>query len=374
MILPAISKLSRSKSFRILLTFILISVYFLSSLSVSKVRAGTFTGAKVTISDSRAERTNVEYEFTATPSANGHQIKTIDIYFCDAPTGTCNAPDATFDTVGPTLKAGDTISGGGNRTMSHILGAANTARIAIETPADQNAEFVFTLTGVTNAQADKSIYARMTTFDELDAEVDTAQMGIAILATDSIAVSADVGSTFSFTVAAATTGNVNTEPITLTTGTSDSAIPYGVIVRDDPQVAAHDLTVTSNANLGYQVTIKSTTTPALKDGSNEIDDWTGANGNPTAWSAPLGDKNDGSGYFGYTTDDATLDTTAGATDRFTDSAPEWAGLSTTAAEVAYSDVAVTSEVTRVGWKIGINGNQPPGEYRGQIIMVATPTY
>jgi len=358
--------------------FIVIGILFIVlsitsyTLRPHKINAGTFQNASVTISNSRAGATSVTYDFAVTTTVTT-AIKQIDIYFCTTPTGTCTAPNG-LNSGTPTL-ASDNVAGTG-RTTSKIGALDNTIRVVITTPAAQATQAVtLQFTGLTNPNTSTSYYARIISYSDTGTtEIDNAQMGMYTLASDTMTVTANLGPTFTVTVTDVTTGSVNGEAITITGGTSASTIPFGVLTIGTPVIAAHDVAVITNANNGYQITVKSTD-PPLADGANNIDAFSGTNASPATWSEPAGStKNDNTGYVGYTTNDASLG--SGTTDRFTSGGGnKWAGLTTTAAQVAYNDTAVTdAQTTRIGWQLEVNGLQPPGAYTGTMTMVVTPTY
>lgn len=351
------------------LTFVLV-FYSLSQFTrLGQVKAvGTFTNAKLTISDSRADATSVQYDFSMV-TTEARAIKQVDIYFCTTPTGACTAP-ADLDTGTPTLSAND-ITGTGE-SAAKISAQDNTIRVSVGTEASQSGTLTMSFTGLTNTSDDNSsFYARVTTYDPASAQIDTATVASAVLTNTSIAITASVESTFSFTVTEVTTGSVNGASIDVT-GTSANSIPFGVLTSDTPKIAAHDLTVVTNADNGYQVTVKALATPPLSDGTNNIDTFTGTNAIPVPWSGPTSTtENDNTGFFGYTTTDTTL---SGTQDRFDGN--EWAGTTTTADEVSYSGTAptVSEQTKRIGWQIEADSYQPPGNYSGTVILVATPTY
>lgn len=368
------------KSMKGILLGIVLSLILIFSVTFSYinsiVHAGTFQSASVTISDSRASGggygTSVTYDFAMTASINT-AIKQVDITFCTTPTGTCTAPPGLDVGSSPVL-ASDNISGTGRTTTNPTDN--NTIRVVITTPSVQSPlAITMQFTGITNpTDNNSSFYARTVSYSDTGTtEIDSSEMGIAVLDTTSIAVTAQVGSTFTFSVAAANTGSVNGESITVTDST-DTTIPFGVLVRATPKVAAHDISVVTNANTGYTVTVRSDADPPLSEGSNNIDKFSSTNATPGTWSAPAGTtKNVNTGFFGYTTNDEVLGT--GTVDRFPTPGIKWAGPDPTPYEVAYSAVAVvTPEVTRLGWKAEVNGYQPPGNYSGYIVLVATPLY
>jgi hypothetical protein len=183
-------------------------------------------------------------------------------------------------------------------------------------------------------------------------------------------MTASVDSSFTFSLAAVTTGSVNGQAINVTSGTSASTIPFGTLATGGTKVVAHDATVVTNASNGYQVTVNALANPPLADASNNIDYFTGTNATPTTWSSPAGSSaNVNTGFVGYTTESTTL---AGSASRF--SSNKWAGLTTTADQVMYSTTGTTSTTTRLGWQAEVNSYQPEGQYTGTVIVVATPTY
>lgn len=368
--LPGIISLVRKMT---AITLVVILALFSLSHLVNVVQAGTFSSASLTISDSRASKQEVTYTFNLTPANTGEVIKQIDIYFCTSSTGICTAP-ADMNTGTPTLDS-DTINGTDSRTVEKIGGLNNTARVVIETPAIQDDPFNMVFTGVTNTSAENSsIFARIQSYSDTGTTlVDEATIASGILTTTSVYVTAEVGPTFSFTLTPLIAGSVNSSPITLT-DTTAGEIPFGQLVDGVSKVAAHTVNVVTNANLGFLVTLKSINDPTetLKDGTNNIDSFTGSNAVPVAWDSPTSaDKNVNTGFFGYTTTDITL---TGGDDRFDSNL--WAGPTTTAEEVMYKSSATvgTGEEEDIGWQIEINEYQPPGSYTGQMVLVATPTY
>ena len=336
----------------------------------TQVQAGTFTPAKVTISDSRAGNAATTYDFAFTASVTTN-IKQLDVIFCTTASGACTTPTGIV-TTGAT-RASDNVAGTGRTDTFTSNGTLSTV---VTTPAAQATQAItVSYTGITNpTTTDTTFFARITSYSDTGSTViDSATVAFAILTTTSIAVSASVDPTFTFSVTAANTGSVNGASITVTSSTATS-IPFGVLSTGTSKIAAHDLTIITNAKNGYTITVKTLADPPLVDGANNIDKFTGSNATPATWSAPAGTgANVNTGFFGYTTNDAVLGT--GTVDRFTSAGNVWAGATTSPLEIAYSGVGVTSaEVTRVGWQAEVNGLQPAGAYTGTVVLVATPTY
>ena len=343
-------------------------------LSVSKAYAGSLSSQRLEISDSRASQTPVNYDFWFTTSATT-AIKQIDIKFCQeggAFAATCTAPTGFSDSSA--VRASDNIAGTG-RTDTQP--AANQYRTVVSTPSTQSTQAMFyKLTTVTNpSTTNTTFYARIITYSDTGTTtIDTGQVTFAILTSTSLAVTATVNPTLSFSIAAATSGSVNAAAINITSGTSASTIPLGTLSSGSTAIAAHDITVVTNAGSGYTVYASASANPPLVSGANDIDNFTGTNASPSTWSSPGGSSaNTNTGFFGYTTEDATLGT--GTAARFTTSGGnKWAGFTTTGTEVIYNATGTTTQTTRLGWQAEVNALQPAGSYTGTVILIATPTY
>lgn len=371
------------KSFKSsLATFLIVALLnlFLFPYLAQKVNAGTLTSAKATIADSRAGQTAVNYDFAFTTTVTT-AIKQWTIQFCTTASGTCTAPTGIVTTSA--VRSSDNVAGTARTDTFTTNGTLTTV---VTTPAAQATQAVtVSYTTITNPTTINTTYfARITTYSDTGTTIidGTDAVAFAILASTSIAVTASVDPTFTFTVAAANSGTVNGATINVTTSTA-ILIPFGTLSSGSTKIAAHDLSVTTNALNGYTITVKIPTNSVTGNpplyvsntaSSENIDGFTGTNATPTAWSSPAGTaKSVNTGFFGYTTNDATLGT--GTANRFTSVGNVWAGPTTPALEVAYSSVGVSSaETTRVGWQAEVNGLQPPGSYSGTVVLVATPTY
>lgn len=372
-----------NKRLKVSISFLLVLLLALPpivNVFVLKANAGTFTNAKLLINNSQAAATNVSYDFRMTVAATT-AIKQINIKFCTVPgayADACTTPTGIV-TTGAAL-ASDNITGTGRTNTFTGNGILQTV---ITTPAVQSPTgVVYNLTGITNpSSVNTSYYARIITYSDTGTtEIDSVSVGAAVLNTNSIAVSASIDANFTFTVSGVSTGgNFNGGTGNINVTTTASTIPFGTLTAGTPKIAAHDVLVTTNASNGYTVTASHSATaqagfPPLTSGAtNNIDSFTGTNGTPTTWSSPGGTTaNTNTGFFGYSTEDATLCT--GTAARFTSGGAKWAGSSTTGEEAICNATGVTAQTTRIGWELEVNTIQPGGSYTGTAILVATPTY
>ncbi len=369
--------LHQLKRYLVILLILLLILPPFSPLTVFIANAGTLTNAKVLINNSQASATNVSYNFRFTTPATT-AIGKVVIQFCTTASGTCTTP--TGMTTTGAARANDNIAGTGRTDTFTTNG---TLSVDITTAAAQSTQnVVMDFTGITNpSTTNTSHFARITTYQSDDSTVlDTATVAFATLDTNSIAVSATVDPTLTFTVTGVTgdgSATVNSAVITNGLATTATTIPFGTLTAGTSKIAAHDVTITTNAFNGYTVTASHSATsqsgnpPLISGTSNNIDSFTGTNSSPATWSSPSGTSaNVNTGFFGYTTEDTSLCT--GTANRF--SSNKWAGTTTTGEEIICSTTGVSSQTTRVGWQIEVNNLQPAGSYTGTVILIATPTY
>lgn len=343
----------------------IVVVIAVSSVSFS-VSADSLTGAKVTISDSRAGHPTTSHVFNFTTSTAGI-ISSIVFQYCKTPTGSCEIPNGITTT--------SAIQGAVNNlgASSSNFATNGTIILTVLSPALINTGVNITVpfANITNPTSiNSSFFVRITTQDSSSSPINTSIVAFATLTPNSLAVTAAVESMFQISVLPVTSGSVNGTPINVDT-TTTTTIPFGSLSAGTKKIAAHDIVITANASHGYLVTVRSDN-PPLTDGSNHIDSFTGTNSSPTPWTSPTGaTPNVNTGFVGYTTEDNTLCT--GVANRFTGN--NWAGLDTTTHEIVCNvGSSTSSETVRIGWQIEINNVQPVGSYAGVFILVTTPTY
>lgn len=368
------------KPFFVLLILLTLILPPLAPFLTGKANAGSISSAKLQIDNSQSGATSVTYGFFFTASAST-AIKQIGIKICTqagAWGDTCTDPTG-FSPGSPTL-ASDNISGTG-RTVSDPNTSGERFRVVVTTPSTQSPLGVFlNFTGVTNSSTtNTTFFARVRTYSDTGTtEIDYGQVAAATLTSTSIAVSATVDPNLTFSIAGVTSGGtVNSATTTVTTAAA--TIPFGTLTAATPAIGAHDVTITTNAGSGYTVTASHSATisgnpPLFSGATNNIDAFSGTNATPSTWSSPGGSTaNVNTGYFGYTTEDATL--CIGTAARFTTAGGnKWAGSTTTGDEVVCSTSGVSAQTTRVGWQVEVNTVQPAGVYTGTAILIATPTY
>lgn len=204
--------------------------------------------------------------------------------------------------------------------------------------------------------------------------VDSGSTRVAII--DDVVVTANVDTTFTFTISGVGTSTTINGGATTTAGSSTAtSIPFGTLAAGTTTVMAQELSVTTNAANGFVVTVEQSgnlesSTGAIIDGFIN-----GAYTNsPTAWTAPSAIvSNAGTwGHWGLTSED-DLNSNEFGTDL-------WVSASTTPRQVfqhATSSDGVTANIgrTRIGFQAQVSTLQEAGDdYTTLLTYIATPTF
>ncbi|OGG40815.1 hypothetical protein A3A21_01130 [Candidatus Jorgensenbacteria bacterium RIFCSPLOWO2_01_FULL_45_25b] len=174
------------------------------------------------------------------------------------------------------------------------------------------------------------------------------------------------GVTFTFTINGVST-SVATEGITTDATSTAVTVPFGTLTIDGQKELAQSLVVTTSANEGYQIFVFERT-GLLNVYSSAILPVTGTNASPSGWTA--GCLATSTGCYGYHAGDDAL---SGGSTRFSAN-DTYAALDSTAREIAYSSLPVTSETTDIIYKMQITNQQEAGSYSGSVVYIAVPTF
>lgn len=370
--------LTAKKLFSLTLGLALVLAHVFTMLTVAQpVNAAFMQASKVTLSESRpATSSNHSIAFTATSATPAFQIR---VKYSTQPNNTALptagmlnavAKPASFTnlTVGDwTLVVTDIADGvvkythgtGVNLLSAGPIvigldGVINSALDACDVTASSDTCFVQIQTSTADGAWDTNV------IDESTATY-TVNSGVT--------VSATVDPSFTFVIAAVNSGTA-VDGINTTVTSTVSTIPFGNLTVGTPAYGAHALSVTTNANSGYNVTLKLQTQMTGTYVANNIDGFAG-NGasyaDPKTWTSPTGTaKNVDSGWFGYDTTD---------TDIAAFGAGEFAPVEATAQVVMTNsgpDLGTTP--VNVLYALEANVYQPADVYTGMVLYTATPTY
>ena len=316
--------------------------------------------ARVTISDSAPEATNVTYvvnfEFQV---ASTEVTLTFDEEFRSRTGAIDTSNEAACSDLGDVI----TCTAAYAATTTHTLtftGMTNPTKVALPGVAD-----TYTI----------------------QLESDGGEWGNAMFAIiEPVEVKARVSALLSFVVTGVDAGeNIHTTTTGVTT--TPTSINFGTLEVDTPVRAAQDLAVTTNASEGYSVTVFQDgrlTSPGGETIKNFRDDVSVARSAAAAWGSLAPDLNDPLtwGHFGFTSQDRQVGATclAPTSEAGYFFGGGWAGFNGTTPEeiMCHTGPSDGSQehtgTTRVGYQVEISALQPAGEYNNILTYIATPTF
>ena len=230
-------------------------------------------------------------------------------------------------------------------------------------------------------------YIKITTYDVGGNPV-LERATVAVFIIEDILMTARVESTLDFTisgVAAAQTVNGVTCDVTTTATTTD----FGTLAVDTNKAVCQELTVTTNADDGYTVTVEQDDELTSDSGSNINSFNNAADGTGTVVAAPWAnpantlDSYNTYGHMGLTSDDADLNS-LGTYNSFavgdTDTALQYAGLNDDdPMAVMHHDGPADGStqnkgIARVLYQARIASLQEAGDYENTLTYIVTPIY
>lgn len=350
------------------LVFVMSGIQIVKAASLTAVK-DTLTGANASAPSATPTHT---INFTTATAINTSGSVLVDFYI--------DAPDSQGFSFG-SLATTDVSASGGGVTWGDETISATPGTISFPFTGTLAASSAITLTiggtnKITNPSSAGTYKIGITSKNASASDVDTLNARIAIIS--GVAVTAEIESTLTFTILG-TGDNQTLEGITTDVTTTATSVPFGSLTPGTAKQAAQILKVSTNANSGYTITVR--TNNKLTSGSNNIDWFDEADGTspasnttPEAWASPPGTvSNTNTGYLGYHAGDDALGT--GTTTRFATDNTYAPFSTTTHEEVVYSSGPVTNEETYFVYQIEVNSLQPTGNYSGTTVtFVCTPTY
>ena len=158
-----------------------------------------------------------------------------------------------------------------------------------------------------------------------------------------------------------TTAGVTTDISTTPTG-----MAFGSLALDTEYVAAHRITVETNATEGYQLFTFAKNQLSSTVGA-QIPSIAATNVLPDSWSTACNASS--TGCFGYHATDPTL---SNGSTRFAPS-DTYAGLETSPVEIMYSSIP-TIDTHDIVYRLVINEMQAAGDYEAEIVYLVVPSY
>jgi hypothetical protein len=171
----------------------------------------------------------------------------------------------------------------------------------------------------------------------------------------------------SFTLEGVPAGSVN-NGITTSIASEFNLLPFGHLIVTVPKYAAHQLTVSTNATSGYQVTVKMLSYLQGNYPANNIDPFIASWSAPTTWTHPNGSlPNDNTGWIGANTTDTRVS-------GWDDAVAKFGPVNSSENVVMYSNSADDGTTVVVTYAIEANIWQPSDLYSGQIVYNLYPLY
>ncbi len=174
------------------------------------------------------------------------------------------------------------------------------------------------------------------------------------------------GGTLSFSIQGLGSGQ-STEGVTTDISTLPSSVSFGALPIGAPRVAAHRLSVSTNAGNGYKVYTYQRQ-GLLSPSSREIPPVTATNDSPAGWTSAC--LTSATGCYGY---HAGKDVLEGGSMRFA-ADDTFARFTNSPTEVAYSASSANNETTDIVYKVEVKDSQDAGAYQSAIVYIVTPVF
>lgn len=311
-------------------TLVVAACFF--ALSVAPARAASLTNMSWSVSNNQVGATGVTYSFNFTPATTG-TIKTIT--FAVSGSGLAGTPTISRNYgigAGTVSRSGQTIT----YTVTTAVSVAAGVPIYVE------------LAGLTNSTTAGSYTTTVTTLTATPTTIDTGTSPAVTLSTNNTAVTVTLAKSLTFTV--------NTTAFELDMDPSLGALA--------DQTAAVGLTVKTNANSGYTLSVADSAT-GLQSSST---------GNPTIGKVSTGKATSvawpGAPAWGYTV------TATGATADAAFSGSKYAGYTSAGETIASrtTPTGATADTITVTNRVAVDYSLAAGVYGDTVTYTVTPNY
>lgn len=343
------TKTKLQTKFKKIINGLLVLALVVASFLPITASAAQITPRKVTLSTSQSAASNVTYTFNFTVPTTGTAIKSASFQFCDAASGTCNAPGSFVAGSAALASQPTNLGAASGWTNSN---ATNSIRIlnAGNATSPTGAQTVVFNTVTNPTLANGTFFIRIATFSGSDWTTGPLDTGVVAASTaGQITVTAAVDETLSMTLASATVALGTLSTSATGTGTSTVAIA-------------------TNAATGYSLSYSS--------GGNTL---TSAGGSITAM--PGGVSNQNSKQFGINLMSNSTPS-IGSNVSGSGSGAALAGYNTTnnfkflitGDSIASATVPTNTNTFTVSYIANIDGVTAPGAYQAVITYIATANF
>lgn len=219
--------------------------------------------------------------------------------------------------------------------------------------------------------------------------IDSISLKLAVI--ESVQVSATVDPTFTFSVALVGATQANRCGLTTSVASTVSTIPFGTLSANTFKQAAQTLTVSTNANSGYVVTIEEDNQMSVNGaGVTEItdsqgDDGTGSHLVRANWTTATATVSTAYG-LGYSLENVPTTGGTDATFEYDDfqtflmkslpctSAAGTCGTQDTVQTIMSNATSVNASSIYVCYRIDVSGTQAAGTYFNKVMYIASPQF
>jgi hypothetical protein len=376
-----IIKKHSKKALILVIAFLLVVGYF----SISSSQAATITNREVRISDSRPSQTGVIYDFLGDTSEV--TTKCIRMRFCTSAdtNGTCTVPTGLDTTSATKETTGWNVFNPANWTIDNTTNG--DVKLTSTTGENGGNSSSWVIGNITNpSTANTTFYVWINTYANTDCSTGPIDNGVVAFATVSgVTVSATILESLSFSVSGVTADNCPITGSASKINTTPTAVSYGTVNTEDFYDGCQSLTVSTNANSGYTVTIQETDQLTDPSTGSQIPDGNCDGSCNETTSAPWNtDTNNG---FAYCMKDINGDAAATAQPVNWASSKQCGNASQSfmiipeknvdnpdTADIMKSNEPVSGDNSYVGFRLSVDAAQQAGSYSTTIIYVATPRY
>lgn len=324
------------------------------------------TDASLTLGDSRPGET-ATYALDVNTLDTGSTVACVELDLGANSDG--SGAISGLDTSSSTLDSNTVVTG---TTVDNAQSAEHILRATKATGSAPSASGTVTWGAVVNGSTvDTGYFGVFSTYSDQACSTLNESITVQFIYTNGTDVSLTVDPAFTFTVNAVASGNDveqgDATSADTTVTTTAATVPFGNSVTTSANgVAAQDLTISTNAQSGYNIYFRQT--QALTNGSSDTIDAVSADTSCT-YATPAAFSSAGTEAFGFRTDDADISsgnyTTGNA----------WCDVTASNQAVATSATPTSgTETTRIGYQAGIAATTEAGTYSNTVIYTAVPTY
>lgn len=308
-------------------------------------------------------------------------LMTVRFQYCTTPSGTCTTPGNMVSTAATKGTLTNMVQG----DWSLVTTVNTKPRFENTNAGEDLATDVVTaeMVGIDNHdigdcnavpnQSTDTCYVRMGTYTDIPFATLIDEGVASVTVTQAVTVDARVDPLFVFTIAADAAGNVHSQ-ITTSAASTYNQLNFGNLTAGTPRYIAHMLTVTTNTENGYTITMRMNDDMTGTYPANNFDPFKSSWAVPTTWTEPTGQTpSQDTAWIGFNTNDYTATANDDKVEQF---GAQLFGPVNSTDNVVMEEGRSDNGSTPIYVTYGLEANvfQPADTYTGQIIYTALPVY